>query len=240
MRERYQRQMVIEQIGEKGQQKLADSSVAIIGTGGLGSPILTYLTLAGVGNLSIIDYDKVEQSNLNRQFLHGTKDINTPKVLSAKEKLNAINDEVKIHTHETKLTKENAHDLLKGHDLVIGALDSLETRFIVNETCINLNVPYIDGGVKEFGGYVIFTHPPKTPCFQCIFPQKKGKKESPGILGVTAGTIGTLEADIALLHLLGLPNPLENKLLIYDGLRLSIDLVAIKKDEKCNVCSRET
>lgn len=239
MQERYQRQIVIERIGEKGQKKLADSSVAIIGTGGLGSPILTYLTLAGVGKLSMIDNDKVSLSNLNRQFLHGTKDIDTPKVTSAKEKLNALNPETQIQTHETRLTKENAEELLAGHDVVVGALDSMETRFIVNQTCVNLKIPYIDGGVKEFGGYVIFTNSPKTSCFNCIFPPKKAPPFPAGVLGTTACTIGGLEANITLLYLLGLPNPLENKLLVYDGLRLSMDLVDIEKDEKCGVCGFE-
>ena len=234
--ERYSRQVMMDKIGKEGQARLQAAQVAVIGVGGLGSPILTYLALAGVGKLTLIDYDGVEMSNLNRQFLHDTKDIGTLKVDSAKEKLMELNHQVEIIPLARKLTKENAKELLMGHDLVMGALDSMETRFVVNEACVSLGIPYIDGGVREFGGSVIFTNPPETPCYNCIFPRKIGEKEAIGVLGVTAGIIGSLEADVALIHLLGLPNPLENKLLIVDGLRLSMNLVDIEADEKCEVC----
>ena len=234
--ERYSRQVMMDKIGKEGQAKLQAAQVAVIGVGGLGSPVLTYLALAGVGKLTLIDYDGVEMSNLNRQFLHGTKDIGTLKVDSAKVKLMELNHQVEIIPLARKLTKENAKKLLGGHDLVLGALDSMETRFLVNEACVNLGIPYIDGGVKEFGGSVIFTNPPETPCYNCVFPRKAGEKEVVGVLGVTAGIVGSLEADVALIHLLGLPNPLENKLLIVDGLRLSMSLVDIVADEKCEIC----
>lgn len=242
MSQRYERQIIINKVGIEGQERLQTALVAVIGVGGLGSPILTYLTAAGVGRLTLIDYDCVEISNLNRQFLHGTDDIGLAKVTSARKKLEALNHEVKINPLAVKLTKENAKELLIGHDLVIGALDSLEARFIVNEACVGLGIPYLDGGVKEFGGSVIFTDPPNTPCFNCVFPKKektqeKAKgKEIIGVMGVTPGVIGTIQADIALIHLLGLPNPIINKLLIYDGLRMSMDLIDIVVDEQCDIC----
>jgi adenylyltransferase/sulfurtransferase len=236
--ERYIRQTIIEKIGEEGQARLASSSVAVIGVGGLGSPILMYLAASGVGRITMIDYDAVELSNLNRQLLHSTEDIGRRKVVSADRKLVALNPEIAIHPLAVKLTKENARDLLAEHDLVIGALDSLETRFIVNEACVNLGIPYLDGGVKEFGGMVIFSNPPQTPCFNCVFPKKKKREETIGVIGVTAGIVGTIQADIALIHLLELPNPLHNKLLIFDGLRLSVNLVNVVADEKCGICGR--
>ena len=236
MHERYKRQIIMDKIGEEGQTKLACSSVAVIGVGGLGSPILTYLALAGVGKLTLVDYDVVEISNLNRQFLHGTQDIGRKKVISAQEKLKALNAQVDIHPLSVKLTRENADTLLAGHDLILGALDSLEARWIVNKACVSLGIPYIDGGVKEFGGQVMFSHPPQTPCLSCIFPSKEGKREAVGILGVTPGIIGGIQADVALIHLLGLPNPLENKILMWDGLRMTLNLVDLIRDEKCEVC----
>ena len=234
--ERYNRQVMIDKIGKEGQKRLAKASVAVIGVGGLGSPILTYLALAGVGRLTIIDYDCVEMSNLNRQFLHGTEDVGALKVESAKRKLNQMNHEVEINPLAIKLTKNNGEGLLSGHDLVMGALDSTETRFIVNEACVNLGIPYIDGGVKEFGGSVVFTNPPDTPCYNCVFPKKVGEKERVGVLGVTAGIIGAIEADIAIIYLLGLANPLKDKILVVDGLRLSMNLVDIVADDMCEVC----
>ena len=236
MCERYIRQIMIDKIGEEGQAKLACSSVAVIGVGGLGSPILTYLALGGVGRLTLIDYDQVEISNLNRQFLHGADDIGRKKVVSADESLKALNPKVKVHPISVELTQDNAYPLLAEHDLVIGALDSLKTRFIVNETCVKLGIPYLDGGVKEFGGRVMFSKPPKTACFNCVFPPKKKEREASGVLGVTAGIIGTIQADVALIHLLGLPNPLLNRLLVFDGLRMTMNLVDIVRDENCEVC----
>ena len=235
---RYERQITIDKIGEEGQARLACSSVAVIGAGGLGSPILTYLALAGVGKLTLVDYDVVEISNLNRQFLHGTGDIGRKKTISAKEKLSALNPQIEVRPLAVELTLENAEELLAGHDLVIGALDSLEARWIVNEACVNLGIPYIDGGVKEFGGRVMFFNPPQTPCFNCVFPPNERERKVVGVLGVTAGIIGGIQADVALIHLLRLPNPLLNKLLIFDGLRLTINLVDVVRDEKCEVCQK--
>jgi adenylyltransferase/sulfurtransferase len=197
-----------------------------------------YLAASGVGRLTLIDYDVVELSNLNRQLLHSTRDIGMLKVVSAERKLVALNPDITIRPLAVKLTKDNAKELLSEQDLVIGALDSLETRFVVNETCVNLKIPYLDGGVKEFGGMVIFSNPPQTPCFNCIFPKKKKVKGAIGVIGVTAGIIGTIQADVALVHLLGLPNPLQSKLLIFDGLHLSMNLVTVVADEKCEVCGR--
>jgi len=246
---RYSRQILIEQIGEEGQEKLAASSVIVIGAGGLGSPALTYLAAAGIGCIGLVDSDKIALSNLNRQFLHNTCDIGKFKVDSAKEKLSNLNNEINIKTFNTHLTDGNAEEILSGFDIVIGAVDSFETRFVINKACVllhkqGLHIPYIDGGINGFSGCVLFSNPPHTPCLNCVFPQDIEKKETQkksniGVLGTTAGIIGTIEANTALLFLLGLPNPIENKLLIYDGLRMSFDHIDIKRNENCSVCNKE-
>jgi adenylyltransferase/sulfurtransferase len=250
MDERYSRQILLSQIGSKGQEKLARSSVCIVGAGGIGSPALTYLTAAGVGRLCLVDSDIVTLSNLNRQFLHNTGDIGRAKVDSAKEKLSNLNDQIEIKTCNEHLTDKNAKNIFTGadshpYDIVLGAVDSFETRFVINKACISLCIPYIDGGINGFSGSVVFSNPPDTPCLNCIFPYKtigkettKGAKQT-GVLGTTAGVIGTIQANIAILFLLGLQNPIKNKLLIYDGLRMTIDHIEVSKNDKCKVCGAE-
>jgi len=237
MNERYSRQILIPQIGREGQEKLTHSSVLVAGAGGLGSPALTYLAAAGVGRLGIVDSDIVALSNLNRQFLHNSGDIGRFKTDSAKEKLSGLNNEIEIKTYNERLTGKNAKDIFTGYDIVLGAVDSFETRFVINRACVSLNIPYIDGGINGFSGCVMFSNPPCTPCLSCIFPGTQAKKETTGVLGSTAGIIGTIEANIALLCLLGLPNPAENRLLVYDGLLMGLDHVEIKRCDGCAVCN---
>ena len=237
MNERYSRQLLIPQIGLEGQEKLSRSSALVVGAGGLGSPALTYLAAAGVGRLGLADSDTVALSNLNRQFLHNTGDIGRFKTDSAQEKLFGLNNEIVINTYNERLIDKNAKDIFSGYDIILGAADSFETRFVINKMCVSLRVPYIDGGINGFSGCVIFSNPPRTPCLNCVFPETAAKKETVGVLGVTAGVVGTIEANIALLWLLGLPNPLEGKLLLYDGLLMGFDLVEIKRNEECSVCN---
>jgi len=235
MDERYISQINLEQIGSEGQKKLAESSVILIGAGGLGSPVLTYLAAAGVGHIGVIDPDIVSKSNLNRQFLYSEKNIGQPKAKIVKKRLEELNSEIEIINYIEKLTDENAKNILIKYNLVIGAVDSFETRFIINKAIIELGLPYIDGGANGFNGFVIFINPPETPCLNCVFGNKN-KNNSTGILGTTAGIIGTLEANLALIWLLGLGNKIKNKILLYDGLRLNIDLIDIKRDKNCLVC----
>jgi len=234
---RYSRQIKIDQIGIEGQKKLANASVFVAGAGGLGSPVLTYLALAGIGRLGFIDSDTVDLSNLNRQFLHHNNDIGKFKSESAEEKLSSLNSEIDIIPYTGLLTDKNAETIFKGYDLILGAVDSFETRFVINRACIFLGIPYIDGGINGFSGCIMFSFPPKTPCFACIFPEKAEKKKSVGVIGTTAGFIGTMEANIAILHLLELQNPAENRLLLYDGLRMNIDHIEIKRNDICPVCA---
>ena len=236
MDERYSRQTLIRQIGDAGQAKLASSSVLVAGAGGLGSPALTYLAAAGIGRVGLADSDTVALSNLNRQFLHNSSDIGRLKTDSAAEKLANLNNCIEIKIHNVRITDQNAAGIFSGYDLVLGAVDSFETRFAINRACASLRIPYIDGGINDFSGYVMFSYPPDTPCLNCVFPETAAKKTTAGALGATAGVIGTIEANIALLWLLGLSIPIKNKLLLYDGLRMSIEHIDIKRNEKCSVC----
>jgi len=233
---RYMSQTMIGRIGPEGQAKLALSSVAVVGAGGLGSPILTYLAAAGVGHLALIDSDTVSLSNLNRQFLHGESDLGRPKAVSAKEQLAKLNSDIQIIAHEARLTDENAQTLLAGYDLVLGAVDSFDTRAVINRATVALDLPYIDGGVNGFDGCVVFSHPPLSPCLNCVYPSRETKKKPVGVLGTTAGVVGALEANLALLHLLGHPNPLANKLLMVDGFRMTTDLIGIQRNKHCPIC----
>jgi len=236
MTDRYARQILVEQLGETGQQKLEKSSVIVVGAGGLGSPALTYLAAAGVGHLGLIDMDTVAASNLNRQFLHGERDVGRSKADSALDTLKAQNSEIEIRAFDERLTVENASTLLAGYDIILGAVDSFETRFAINQACVTLGTPYIDGGVNGFSGSVLYSHPPDLPCLNCIFPTGSSNKRNTGVLGTTAGTIGVTMANLALLTLLGLPNPLRGKLFLYDGLRMRADLIDIQRNEACPVC----
>lgn len=227
---------MLAQVGIEGQKRLSRSSVVVVGAGGLGSPALTYLVEAGVGRVGLIDSDTVSLSNLNRQFLHGDADIGRPKAVSATEKLMALNGEIEIIACEERLSDENAETLFAGYDLVLGAVDSFDTRFVINRASVALGLPYIDGGVNGFCGCIMFSHPPETPCLNCVFPNRDKQNKPIGVLGTTAGVIGTLEANMALLWLLNHCNPIENKLLLYDGYRMSIDLIKIKRDKNCPVC----
>ena len=236
MDDRYIVQTMLKQVGTEGQMKLARASVLVVGAGGLGSPASTYLAAAGVGRIGLIDPDIVTLSNLNRQFLYGDDDIGRSKVVAAVEKLATLNRDIQVTAYQERLSSKNAGTLITGYDLVLGAVDSFDTRFVINKASADLNIPYIDGGVNGFNGCVMFSHPPKTPCLKCVFPGRAEKKEPIGVLGTTAGVIGTLETNIALLWLLGHHNPVENKLLLYDGLRMSIDFIEIKRDPNCSAC----
>jgi len=240
MDDRYTAQTMLHQIGSDGQKKLASASVIIVGAGGLGSPALTYLVAAGVGRVGLIDPDTVSTSNLNRQFLYDESDISQSKAITAKKRLTALNSDIEIIAYEEYVTDDNAETLFAGYDLVLGAVDSYETRFVINRATVARGLPYIDGGVNGFNGCVMFSHPPHTPCLNCVFPNRETKKNPIGVLGTTAGIVGTLQANLALLYLLGQSNPIANKLLLYDGLKMRTDLIDIKRNDLCPVCKGDT
>ena len=233
--ERYDRQIIMRGIGEEGQEKLKRAKIVIAGSGGLGSPVATYLAAAGVGTLRIIDHDKVELSNLNRQILHWDKDIGTDKVVSAREKLTSLNNNVQIEAINDTIDESNVLSLVKGFDVIIDAMDNLETRFLLNSTAIELNIPFIHGAIYGFEGRATTIIPGKTACLRCIYQGIAPKEKFP-VIGVVPGIIGCIEASEALKYLLHIGTLLSNRLLMFNGLSMKFTELPIKRNPSCEHC----
>jgi molybdopterin-synthase adenylyltransferase len=231
--EKYIRQIML--FGEEGQEKLRKARVFVAGTGGLGSPISTYLAVAGVGKIIIADFDIVDPSNLNRQFLHHEKDIGREKVKSAEEKLLSLNPEIEVETIKEKITDENAGSVVPPCDLIIDALDNFDTRHVLNKLAVERKIPLIHGAVSGYRGQATTVIPGKTPCLYCIFPSSF-KKEIFPVLGTTPGVIGTIQANEAINYITGQEKLLENRLLLWDGLSCSFSELNVNKTENCPVC----
>ncbi|MGB9791620.1 MAG: HesA/MoeB/ThiF family protein [Thermacetogeniaceae bacterium] len=242
-RERYQRQILLPEISEEGQLVLGNRRVLIVGAGGLGSPAAFYLAAAGVGTIGIIDDGEIELSNLQRQILHTTQRIGMPKVDSARLTLNALNPEVNIVTYKTRLTASNAKEIIEGYDLVVGALDNLESRYILNEACVALRKPLVEGGVRGFSGMLMTILPGEGPCYSCVFPRRTfsqrdsaGEAEPIPMFATTPGVIGVLQANEALKLLLGIGTPLVGKILFFDGLAASFNELEVHREPDCECC----
>lgn len=234
---RYDRQLKI--IGSENQRKLKGSKIAVIGAGGLGSPVLLYLTAVGVGLIKLIDFDKVSLSNLNRQVIHWTDDIGRDKVISAKEKLNKLNPNVKIIPVKQVLSRENSETLLKDVDLCIDALDNWRSKLLLNETCVKLGKPLIHAGVRGFYGQMLVIIPGKTPCLRCIIPDELMEyKEKIPVVGVTPGVLGLLQALEAIKLITEIGDLSLNKLVIFDGLSLELTKVSVSRNPDCPICSK--
>ncbi len=233
---RYDRQMMIKGWGESGQLKLKSAKIVIAGVGGLGCPAALYLTAAGIGEIKLIDNEKVELSNLNRQILHWEQDIGKFKVDSASEKLKKINSEVKIIVEKTTITEENASKLIKGFNLVIDALDNFEARFHLNKACIENGIPMIHGAIEGFEGRFTTIIPKISPCLTCIYgkiPSYKGKFP---VVGVTPAVIAVLQSMEAIKLIVGIGKLTINRLVIFDGLNMEFNEIKIEKNNKCEVC----
>ena len=231
--EKYIRQIML--FGEEEQEKLQKAKVLVAGAGGLGSPISTYLAIAGIGKIILADFDSVELSNLNRQFLHHEKDIGREKLKSAEEKLLSLNPEIKVETIREKITDENADSVVPPCDVIIDALDNFDTRHVLNRLAVERNIPLIHGAVSGYRGQVTTIIPGKTPCLCCIFPASFKKEVFP-VLGTTPGVIGTIQANEAIKYLTGQGKLLENRLLLWDGLSCSFSELKVNKTENCPVC----
>lgn len=241
--ERYSRQILLPNLGGKGQEKILKSKVLIIGAGGLGSPCALYLACAGIGRLGIVDSDVVELNNLQRQILHSTKDTGRPKVDSAKERLNAINPDVEVIPYRLRLSSENISDIIKDYDIIVDGSDNFPTRYLVNDACVFLKKPLSHGGIFRFDGQAITIIPKETPCYRCLFPEPPPPGLVPscqeaGILGAVAGVIGTIQANEVLKYILGIKGLLTGRLLIFNALDSSFRQVKVPRDAKCPVCSR--
>jgi len=239
--ERYSRQILLPAVGGKGQEKLLNAKVLIIGAGGLGSPCALYLASAGIGTLGIVDSDKVELNNLQRQIVHSVNTVGSPKVDSAKDRLNAINPDVKVIPYNIRLTSANILDIIKDYDMVVDGSDNFPTRYLVNDACVFFNKPLSHGGIFRFDGQAITILPHKSACYRCLFsePPPPGLVPScqeAGILGAVAGIIGTIQANEVLKYVLGIGEVLAGKLLVFNALDSFFRQVKVSRDPKCPVC----
>lgn len=239
--ERYSRQIILPNLGGKGQEKLLNAKVLIIGAGGLGSPCALYLAGAGIGKIGIVDSDVVELNNLQRQILHSTKNVGKLKVESAKERINDINPDVEVIPYKLRLTSENIFDVIKDYDAVVDGSDNFPTRYLANDACVISNKPLFHGGIFRYDGQVITIIPGKSACYRCLFPEPPPPGLVPscqeaGILGVVAGIIGILQANEVLKYILDIGELLTGKLLVYNSLDSSFRQVNVPRNSECPVC----
>lgn len=240
--ERYSRQIMVPDLGGKAQMRLCRSRVLIIGAGGLGSPAALYLAAAGIGTLGIVDADKLELSNLQRQILHTTADIGRPKVDSAKATLAKLNPDVEVTTYPVRFDGKNAEEIARGFDFIVDGSDNFETKFLVNDVAVKLGIAFSHAGIVRLHGQVMTVLPCKSACYRCLFktpppPEEILSCQASGILGAVAGTIGTIQATEAVKYLAGLDEGLlTDRLLIYDAKNLRFRDVEVKRDPHCAAC----
>ena len=240
--ERYSRQIMVPDLGGKAQMRLCRSRVLIIGAGGLGSPAALYLAAAGIGTLGIVDADKLELSNLQRQILHTTADIGRPKVDSAKATLAKLNPDVEVTTYPVRFDGKNAEEIARGFDFIVDGSDNFETKFLVNDVAVKLGIAFSHAGIVRLHGQVMTVLPCKSACYRCLFktpppPEEILSCQASGILGAVAGTIGTIQATEAVKYLVGLDEGLlTDRLLIYDAKNLRFRDVEVKRDPHCAAC----
>ena len=242
--ERYSRQMILKEVGAAGQEKLLASRVLIVGTGGLGSPAALYLAAAGVGKLGIIDADRVELANLQRQIIHFSEDVGKEKIASAQRKIKAINPEVKVRTYLAKVTASNIAEIIKDYDFVLDATDNFPSKFLINDACYFEKVPFSHASVLGFDGQIITVLPGGTACYRCVLasPPPLGAVPScaqAGVLGTLPGVIGCLQATEALKFLMGIGKLLTDRLLIYDALQMQFRQVRVNRNPQCPICGPE-
>jgi len=238
--ERYSRHILLKQVGGAGQEKLLNAKVLVIGAGGLGAPVALYLAAAGIGHIGIIDGDVVDLSNLQRQVIHFTKDIGVDKVVSAKEKMEAINPDVNVTVIKDLIMAHNALDIIKDYDFIVDGTDNFATKFLINDACVLAKKPFSHGGILRFDGQT-FTHTPGHACYRCIFDGPPPKNLVPtcsqaGVLGAIAGMLGTVQAAEVLKYFTGAGELLTNRMMIFDALNMKFRTANIKPRKSCPVC----
>lgn len=238
--ERYSRHIILQDVGVEGQQKILEGKVLIVGAGGLGSPVALYLAAAGVGTIGLIDGDVVDLTNLQRQVVHFTKDVNKPKVISAKEKLKELNPDINIITYHDLLTPDNIFEIIKEYDFVIDGTDNFPTKFLVNDACVLAGKPFSHGGILRFEGQTL-TYTPGNACYRCVFKSPPPANAVPscsqaGVLGSIAGMLGTIQATEVLKFFTGVGDLLTNRLLVFDAKTMNFRNVNVKKNKNCPVC----
>jgi adenylyltransferase/sulfurtransferase len=238
---RYSRHLIVPDVAMDGQKRLKNAKVLCVGAGGLGSPALMYLAAAGVGTLGIVDFDVVDESNLQRQVIHGQSDIGRSKAESAKESVQEINPLVDVVLHTERLDSSNAMEIFAPYDLIIDGTDNFATRYLVNDACVLLGKPYIWGSIFRFDGQASVFWAEHGPCYRCLYPEPPPPGMVPscaegGVLGVLCATIGSVQVNEALKLLMGIGDPMVGRLLVYDALELSFREIAVRKDPNCPVC----
>ena len=240
---RYSRHLIIPDVGKTGQRRLKNARVLVVGAGGLGSPALLYLAAAGVGTLGVIDFDVVDESNLQRQIIHGQSDIGRPKAVSAMESIREVNPLVNVVLHEERLDSDNAMQIFEPYDLIVDGTDNFATRYLVNDACVLLGKPYVWGSIYRFDGQASVFWAEHGPCYRCLYPEPPPPGMVPscaegGVLGVLCGSIGSIQVNEAIKVITGIGEPLVGRLMIYDALEMNYRTVRVRKDPECPVCGK--
>jgi adenylyltransferase/sulfurtransferase len=238
---RYSRHLIIPEVGLEGQRRLKDARVLMVGAGGLGSPIGLYLAAAGVGRLGIVEFDVVDETNLQRQLLHGTKDVGRKKLDSARDRIRDANPNVEVVPHEVRLTSENALDIISQYDLVVDGTDNFATRYLVNDACVLLGKPNVYGSIFRFEGQSTVFCTKDGPCYRCLYPEPPPPGLVPscaegGVLGILPGLVGVVQATEAVKLITGIGEPLVGRLLLVDALSMQFRTVKLRKDPRCPAC----
>jgi sulfur-carrier protein adenylyltransferase/sulfurtransferase len=238
---RYSRHLIMPEVALEGQKQLKAAKVLTVGTGGLGSPLALYLAAAGIGTIGIVDFDVVDESNLQRQIIHGTSDVGRPKVESAHDKIKDINPNVEVRVHEEALTSENALEIIEDYDVIVDGTDNFPTRYLVNDACVLLNKPNVYGSIFRFEGQASVFYAEEGPCYRCLYPEPPPPGLVPscaegGVLGILPGAIGTIQATETAKLILGIGEPLIGRLLLYDALNMRFREMKLRKDPNCPVC----
>ena len=238
--QRYSRHILLQDVGVEGQEKINNAKVLIIGAGGLGAPVALYLAAAGIGTIGIIDGDVVDLSNLQRQVIHFTEDVDKPKVLSAKEKINRLNPDVKVITYQKLFTAENAAEIIQDYDFIVDGTDNFPVKFLINDACVFAGKPFSHGGILRFEGQT-FTHVPGTACYRCFFyapppPNAVPTCSQAGVLGAIAGMLGTIQAAEVLKYFTGVGELLTDRLLTFNAKTMEFRTIKAKKNHSCPVC----
>jgi molybdopterin/thiamine biosynthesis adenylyltransferase len=241
--ERYSRHIILREVGVKGQKKLAESSVLIIGAGGLGAPAALYLAAAGVGTIGIADADDVDLSNLQRQVIHATPDIGKPKAQSAMETMKAINPDIQVNAHRTFVSTSNILELIAGYGFIIDGTDNFPAKFLINDACVLAKKPFSHAGIIRFAGQLMTYVPGECPCYRCAFPDPPPPDAVPtcsqaGVIGAMGGVIGSLQAMEAVKYIIGKGDLLTGAMLTFDALKMEFRKIRLRRRDSCAVCGR--
>jgi molybdopterin/thiamine biosynthesis adenylyltransferase/rhodanese-related sulfurtransferase len=243
-RERYSRHLLVPEIGLEGQTKLLEAKVLLLGAGGLGSPTALYLAAAGVGTLGVVDDDEVDLSNLQRQVIHTTDGIGTPKVDSAERAINAINPDVNVVKYQTRLDASNIMEIIEGYDVIVDGVDNFPTRYLLNDATVRLDIPVVSASILGFDGQLSVFKPHDGPCYRCLYPVPPPAEMAPscganGVLGVLPGTMGLLQATEVVKLVTGAGEPLVGRLLLYEALGATFTELKVRRDPECPICSKD-